>query len=178
MNDEDLAARAAILNRIIGETWTFRASDDGEGMFAVDPGGLVMTRGQLVNIYSEMMKFYDREGISDAIEEVNLRREEYFRRNSIEIPRSMNRQLDGVIYLIEGPDGLFKIGKTRRPADQRMADFSPKLPFDITLVAQLSVEDVNAEEARIHGILDANRVRGEWFKLDPQQVEWFKAGAK
>lgn len=80
-----------------------------------------------------------------------------------------DRDDPGHVYLISSPHG-YKIGKSRRLPD-RLRLFGVKLPFPIELVAAGWCADHSAEEARLHAVYHAKRLEGEWFALDPADVE-------
>lgn len=80
-----------------------------------------------------------------------------------------DRDDPGHVYLISSPHG-YKIGKSRRLPD-RLRLFGVKLPFPIELVAAGWCADHSAEEARLHALYHAKRLEGEWFALDPIDVE-------
>lgn len=77
----------------------------------------------------------------------------------------------GFIYLMRAADGCFKIGKSRSPL-RREKDFSG-LPFEVGLVHEILADDMDYWEERIHYIFQPERIRGEWFKLSEENVEWF-----
>jgi hypothetical protein len=76
----------------------------------------------------------------------------------------------GWIYFLRGPGGLVKIGKTKREPTQRIAEYSPLLPFTTELILSIPVTDLNQCERLFHSIHTANRVRGEWFNFSDEEL--------
>jgi hypothetical protein len=82
----------------------------------------------------------------------------------------------GFVYFLQG-GGFVKIGKTTRRPSERVADFSPKLPFKTEIVHVIECVDVNLAEVAIHECFKSLRTRGEWFDIDEPDLEYIKSGA-
>lgn len=70
----------------------------------------------------------------------------------------------GYVYVIRGPDDLFKIGHSR-DYKSRIATFAVVLPFDVEYELVLRSDDRVELEGELHDKFDERRVRGEWFNL-------------
>lgn len=118
--------------------------------------------GQVKEIISHMLETYQ---ISPRI----------FIKNdgpSIQCSNSAVAHQLGYIYLLEALDGEFyKIGRTAN-LDDRIRTFGVQLPFPVSLRHSLSVPDMACAELALHRHFSAERVNGEWFRLNPEQVNW------
>lgn len=76
----------------------------------------------------------------------------------------------GYIYLIKADTGHYKIGCTRN-LPNRLNLFAVKLPFEITLLKSLWVNDMYYFEGWLHRWFLEDRVNGEWFLLDDISIE-------
>ena len=57
--------------------------------------------------------------------------------------------------------------------DNRILQLSVKLPYELTLVKKVFVDDMRKAERQYHKLHETKRVRGEWFDLSLQDVESF-----
>ena len=74
------------------------------------------------------------------------------------------------IYLIQGTDGYYKIGKTSQPR-KRIRRLSVVLPFDINVLHLIPTNDMSFVEKHLHEKYQHKRVRGEWFALSIDDVK-------
>lgn len=162
--------------RYIGETWTFREDPESGGIYAMEAHGVIMDPGQAKHLFDRMRIFFSHYG-TERITKHNaglLDRE----RNSPPVhydPKDMRPwRMPGWIYVIKSPDGLYKIGKTKRKPDERLSEFIPKLPFDTEIVCLIQAENHSGFEAGLHQKFADKRVRGEWFRLDEKDIEYLK----
>ena len=86
-----------------------------------------------------------------------------------------NRFIEGFVYILVHPriPGLVKIGKTRRPTEQRVAELSQQtgVPGTFILAFELAVSDCDTVELLVHERLKDRRVEGkEFFSLSPQEA--------
>ena len=68
------------------------------------------------------------------------------------------------VYFLLG-NGLYKIGKTTRQPEERLKDYSPKLPFETELVKVIKTKNCTKLERELHRRFKAKHVRGEWYAL-------------
>ena len=80
------------------------------------------------------------------------------------------------VYVLEalGEEAIYKIGKSKDYPTKRIAEYSPKLPFDTKLVATIPTNNGYALETDLHKTFSADRIRGEWFRLDKENVNDLK----
>jgi len=76
----------------------------------------------------------------------------------------------GWIYCLRGPDNLVKIGKSQRKPTQRVAEYSPLLPFETEIEIEFQANDMNAAEEILHGWFKNFHARGEWYKIPSQTL--------
>ena len=75
-----------------------------------------------------------------------------------------------------------KIGMTRRKPDIRIAEISPKLPFEVFLIGYFESDNAPGLESALHDFFEDRRLNGEWFRLKDEdilraarfQTEWTK----
>lgn len=78
----------------------------------------------------------------------------------------------GVIYVLESNLGFYKIGCTSQ-FEKRINTFSVKLPFEISILAKIPVDDMYYYESWLHNFFAKSRVNGEWFRLDYYSLKIF-----
>lgn len=76
----------------------------------------------------------------------------------------------GYIYLIESEDGCYKIGRTL-DMGVRFRGISNSLPYKTTLKHSFRSLNYIDRETELHGQYADKRLNGEWFRLDPADVE-------
>lgn len=81
----------------------------------------------------------------------------------------------GYVYLVQGQQGYYKIGRTADPND-RLRTFKLKLPFDVEYLHLIACGNRFAVEAILHRSFDHRRVPGsEWFKLTRDDIALIKS---
>jgi predicted GIY-YIG superfamily endonuclease len=73
------------------------------------------------------------------------------------------------LYIFRAANGLYKIGKSKNPA-QRLQAFKSG-PIEVTLIWQQEFPDAASAERQAHHYFKKQRVRGEWFDLESEQVD-------
>jgi len=78
----------------------------------------------------------------------------------------------GYVYVIQdvSHSGQYKIGRTNHPA-RRLNRFDVVLPIDTKIVALLRSHDAATLENRLHRRYRSVQTRGEWFELEPDQIQ-------
>lgn len=77
---------------------------------------------------------------------------------------------EGYVYILQG-GRYYKIGKTNN-LTRRIAEISPKLPFETSLIHAIETDDANRLEAILHNKYTSKQVNGEWFDLDWEDIQW------
>lgn len=82
----------------------------------------------------------------------------------------------GYVYVIRDIDvtGFCKIGRSVNPPD-RIGDFFVKLPFSIRVECVIETDDCYELEAALHTHYSAKHIRGEWFNLEANDIEYIKS---
>ena len=76
------------------------------------------------------------------------------------------------VYLIRSPNGLYKIGRTKR-LWRRLDELERKARKELELVYWFWVHDSISTERMLHRLFHHRRVTGEWFALIPSEVDVF-----
>lgn len=84
----------------------------------------------------------------------------------------INRK-QGFVYLVESA-GYHKIGISKNVAN-RMAGMVTNSPLPFTLVHTITTDDMAWAESQLHQRYAAQRVRGEWFDLCPDDIAYICA---
>lgn len=81
----------------------------------------------------------------------------------------------GHIYIIEAPNGLYKIGLTTTSVDKRVYNLNAMSPVPLKLVHSIASDQVRKAESRIHKRFSDKRTHGEWFELTQDDLDWLKS---
>lgn len=80
----------------------------------------------------------------------------------------------GYVYLMKEVGGdLYKIGISINP-QKRLYDINNTMPFDVELVHTMPVREMKKCEDSWHYIFREKHVKGEWFRLNSNDVKLFK----
>lgn len=82
-------------------------------------------------------------------------------------------QQSGYVYLIKSTEGYYKIGRSKK-LQERITTLGVQLPFDIELVHNIHSDDYTQLEIELHELFEPKRIRGEWFALSPDDIEYIK----
>lgn len=104
---------------------------------------------------------------SDALHEEANRRYEPIQVNST--PRDKS----GYVYLLQSPNGLYKIGRTK-DAQGRLKNFKTSMPFDVEFEHVIKTDDMYKLENELHERFSMTRVSGEWFRLTSNDIAYIK----
>jgi len=74
-----------------------------------------------------------------------------------------------VIYIDTGLERIYKIGLAKH-FSSRFNQHQCSSPFDIFVSIAYFVENMRLEERTLHNMFDDKRVRGEWFKLNSDDL--------
>ncbi|MGB2748434.1 MAG: GIY-YIG nuclease family protein [Thiofilum sp.] len=88
------------------------------------------------------------------------------------------RETSGYVYLLRVVgDNIYKIGMTTKTPDERVTQFSVKMPFKVEIVETIYYDgDVSILEVFFHNYftgIGCERINGEWFRLSPEEVSFF-----
>ena len=83
------------------------------------------------------------------------------------------RPAAGFIYLARSADGKYKIGHSR-DVRKRMQSLQTGVHKKLQLVAKVKTSNCSALERICHRRFAAKRLRGEWFNLTENDIQWVK----
>lgn len=77
----------------------------------------------------------------------------------------------GYIYLVQAiePENHYKIGLSVDPIS-RIDNMGVKLPFPIEIIHLIKTNDMKGAEKQLHNTYSSKHINGEWFKLNPHDV--------
>lgn len=84
--------------------------------------------------------------------------------------QELDKRITGYVYLLEG-GGYYKIGRAKDPL-ARTGTLKIQLPFKTRLVHVIPCEDPVKAERQFHDAYHEERVNGEWFSLDKEEVAY------
>lgn len=73
-----------------------------------------------------------------------------------------------VIYL-DAPERFYKIGMSQH-FWRRFGEHKCASPFELCVACAYFTDDMAAEERHLHAMFEDKRVRGEWFRLTPEDL--------
>lgn len=83
----------------------------------------------------------------------------------------------GFVYLVKGHPGEYKIGRTNL-VDRRLSELGATASIEQQLVHEIKTDDPAGIEAYWHKRFQDKRMRGEWFRLNADDVRAFKRWRK
>lgn len=112
-------------------------------------------------------------------DEINNHNSEIFEREKREMygyscneTKKEKKKENGYIYLLKSLD-IYKIGRAKS-LDGRIKAYKTENPHGIEILHQKLVEDYVGTETKLLLRFKNKQVRGEWFKLSREDVEWIK----
>lgn len=79
----------------------------------------------------------------------------------------------GFVYLVKGHPGEYKIGRTNL-VDRRLSELGATASIEQKLVHEIKTDDPAGVEAYWHKRFQDKRMKGEWFKLNANDIRLFK----
>jgi len=92
----------------------------------------------------------------------------------VEYKRKQRGKKPGYVYLAYSETDHYKIGKSIGPED-RIAVFDTQMPIEVSMLHSFEADDMSTAEAMLHRQFDDKQVKGEWFDLDPVDIEFIKS---
>lgn len=169
-----------VLAEFTGFTVTIRRVGDGrailfdQGGYPLAPSGVMELIRCLENAYQEVTDD-DIALMHRRITELHRRITERHGARSREPlpPKAAPKPQRGYVYLVRADNGLYKIGKTKT-IEPRIKALTIELPYGLEVIHTIATGDMNALESRFHNIFSEKRVRGEWFRLDDDDVKYIR----
>ncbi len=81
----------------------------------------------------------------------------------------------GVIYFLRADNGLVKIGRTTN-LEARLSTLRTHLPYELEVLRIIQSDRCKALEMEFHSRFASCRIRGEWFRLEPADIEDLRNG--
>lgn len=75
------------------------------------------------------------------------------------------------LYLIQSESGYIKIGISKR-VERRLRDLQISSPEKLTLLFYQPLQKAELIEKKLHQRFSDKRLRGEWFDLTPDDIQW------
>lgn len=152
--------------------------NDGEENLAyfADQHGFVLTPEEAQTVSALVRRYYEKHG--KHVETVT---------NSKVIPQThlaevlekigeieLRKRTKSAVYTILSSDGYYKIGYVRRAetVTKRISTLQTGSPHDLTLFCVFETDEGLALEERLHSQFEAKRVRGEWFELGEDDIDY------
>ena len=86
--------------------------------------------------------------------------------------RYIFKKKPGIVYIVGSKKhGLYKIGSTTRTLEIRLAEFAPKLPFEVEVFAAIESRDAPRDESNLHLIYKSRKFRDDWHVLSEGELE-------
>ena len=82
----------------------------------------------------------------------------------------------GYVYVLQVPimdPALYKIGRAKVLKD-RIDTLGVQLPWELEVIAHVETDDYKGLEEELHLKFADKRIKGEWFRLTEEDVEWIK----
>jgi hypothetical protein len=115
---------------------------------------------------AERLAALDREAQLDAKRQLEV---EAARKETEDLDRLLKSSFSTFIYLMEDlRNGHFKIGRSRSPG-KRERTLQSEVP---QIVLRLSIPADEKHERELHDRFANKRLRGEWFSLAPDDLQW------
>lgn len=109
-----------------------------------------------------------QEAIPTSKKPVILQPKEY----DFSLDNPFSRAIQGWVYLIEADNGLYKLGRSD-DVWSRFGALSTENAAHLTLRHAIYTADYVASEGWLHKQFAAKRHHGEWFRLQPEDIDWF-----
>ena len=143
------------------------------GVYIVDQGGFIMEEARFEELVRNVRQFYiqaRRVGLNIAAENENT-----WLRWAHPPPRgpAMRKPRPGYVYLFRDKAGLCKIGCSANPKQRARNISQPNYSIDI--VCAIWAEDMAALEQSLHKRFAEKRVKGEWFELNEDDIEYIRS---
>lgn len=99
----------------------------------------------------------------------NLNRE--IENAEIFIAQNKNLSTSGYIYVIRSENGKYKIGKAQ-DVNKRLQSLQTGTPEKLELVLTIKTSNKNVLETICHRQFSSKKIRGEWFSLTDDDLNW------
>ncbi len=102
---------------------------------------------------------------------MNQKKKESEEEETKEYP-TKNKNRRGYVYVLKS-NRLYKIGRSKE-FENRMKVYKTENPFGMKVILQKEVDDCVNKEIELLKKFEGKKHRGEWFKLDKEDIQWIK----
>lgn len=85
--------------------------------------------------------------------------------------RPTSTKRGGWVYFVQDKQGYTKIGQSKDLVT-RIKTLSVVLPYDLVCALAIYSSDYKVQEREFHDLFKEKRVRGEWFTLDDEDIDY------
>jgi len=165
------------MHNLVGDFTSDKIRDDTESEFRVgyfssifdEEGERLFIKWLYYGKKKDLMPFY--EWFEEYMERKKNERELEIIQKKEQKPE-VRKKYQGYIYVLKSRN-LYKIGRTN-DFQSRMKVYQTENPFGVKIIFQKFVNDyIKAEQILLKKFKD-KKVRGEWFKLDKDDILWIK----
>jgi hypothetical protein len=158
--------------------WTFVEVGEDAGLKLVGNDGTIMTHAEWEYAKAQVDAFY-KATKPEVIEAHNQKVQERLQREWEEWkhpPKKEPEQRPGYIYLAhDTATNAYKIGYSQDPV-KRVKGLNVSTPnLSIELIHHFPADEMAHAEAKLHKAFSEQRIGGEWFTLDQNQIDWIKS---
>jgi len=144
-------------------------------LMIVDHNDRIIPRECADAVIEGITAFYQRRATPDEIEKANAEADGFsLVREVLEGCQYAKDSQPGIVYVVTGEHGFYKIGKTENLAS-RLRALSTASPYELEVVLEFRVNHMGRVEQALQKCFDHRRVRGEWFNLTEGDVADLKA---
>jgi hypothetical protein len=158
--------------------------DGSNGIYLQDERGIILDKEDVESLIKGLNMFYEQYTQKEIDDENEERREEK-RQEAKEFNEkckqdrgtrcvTFRKQHSGYIYFVTTNDIEYKIGMAK-DIKARMGEYT-QLPYEPKLVHLIESKDYVLTEELFHSLYKDKRLRGEWFKLSLEDIEYIKLG--
>lgn len=165
-----------LINQISNEVYVYHWITTAKGRLNME-----FSYDGLYSVYNSIVKSYEdlpdlnKSLLGDALDLIGVyyyEKQQSLSNRVVERKSKKRTAKKGYVYLIKSKYG-YKIGRAKK-IKNRSKQFEVMLPFNWQFVAYGIFDDYVLKEKELHHQFDRQRINGEWFDLNQEQVESLK----
>lgn len=130
---------------------------------------------EMLRVLTKFLKHLKKLGPKE-IDKINEKIEKDFEEEMMNFNKATGKRKrekeNGYIYILKSKN-LYKIGRAKS-LKSRIKTYRTENPFGIRVILQKEVDDYIGIEDRLLRKFKNKQVRGEWFKLNKEDIKWLK----
>lgn len=132
-------------------------------------------KGKANVIGSRLMTYgYIQEAVQQKIAKISDDEADNITRKTIlDLPLVRKRGPANKVYFIQAKNGLVKIGIANN-VYLRLESLNTASPVDLNLLFWIETNEARKLESSFHNIFRSKHIKGEWFNLSPDDIDWVK----